>query len=76
MNNIDYVELVAAMYRERIANGETVNNARYFDITNLKGVKFVELENLTDHLEYNGYIGRKYTRGFYLSDKAIADFTE
>ena len=72
---MDYVKMVAEMYRKRIADGMPVNQARYFDFTHFQGVEYIELQKMRKYLKENGYIEQSYKMGFLIS-KAVAESFE
>ena len=70
---MDYVEMVAEMYRKRIAEGKNKASAKAFDITDFPaGTYYKALKSLKS----SGFIKDEYTRNFSVNDSAIEYFMD
>jgi Mn-dependent DtxR family transcriptional regulator len=73
---MDYVEMVAEMYRKRIAEGENKKSARYFSFTQFQDIDFTELQKMRKHLKENGYVENSFNMGFTVTEEAAELFEE
>lgn len=73
---MDYVEMVAEMYRKRIAEGVDKRNARYFSFTQFQNVDFAELQKMRKYLNESGYVEKSYNMGFTITEDAAESFED
>lgn len=68
---MDCVEMVAQMYRKRIAEGAEKASARTFAITDFPAETYRKVK---EDLENSGFIKDSYIRNFTVNDSAIEYF--